>query len=388
MTRPPLTPRAPGSQSALRARNRQRLREILADGPATQAQLSRSTGLSPATVSNIVAEMVDAGAATREATTSSGRRAWQVSLTASREVAVGVDIGRRHVRLVAATAARQLLGERFVPLPVGHTAQRTLAVAVEEYRALLEEIGRRNEDVIGVGVGIPGPIDQRSHTVIEGAILPEWVGIDLLPGLERAFNRPVRIGNDANLGALGEAHFGDHREVSNLVYIKVGTGIGAGIVVGGSLLAGALGVSGEIGHMGLQSSDVVCRCGNRGCLETVASTKSLLDNLRLAGRDVSTSEDIPRLAQSGDLAAIRFLEDAGRAIGEASGHLANILGPELIVVGGPLACLEAEFIAPLEASMRRHSVPLIRETVRVLPSSRGDLTEALGAVALILTDAE
>jgi predicted NBD/HSP70 family sugar kinase len=376
---------APGSQAALRAHNRERIIEILEEqGTLTQAQLARVSGLSPATVSNIVKALVASGHAVRELTTSSGRRAHGISLTASRDIAVGVDIGRRHIRLIAATKQREVLAERFVQLPVGHAAERTIAAAVVEYEALLAETDRTREDVIGVGVGIPGPIDQRTRTVIDGAILPEWVGLNIPELLERAFGRPVRVENDANLGALGEVTFGDHVAERNLVYVKVATGIGAGIVVDGALLSGAVGIAGEIGHVGLQTSDVICHCGNRGCLETVASTQTILGQLRQAGRTVTKSEDIVELALSGDVTTQRFLEDAGRAVGEACGHIANLLGPAVVVVGGPLAVLGEMFLGPIESSMRRHCVPLIRETVRLEPTSRGDQTEALGAVALVL----
>ncbi|MCB4207908.1 ROK family transcriptional regulator [Arthrobacter sp. UM1] len=378
---------APGSQSALRARNRERISEVLSEhGPSTQAELARLSGLSPATVSNIVRQLVSAGEAEKSPTTASGRRAVSVSLTASRAVAVGVDIGRRHVRLVVAAKNRQILGERFSPLPVGHTAERTLALAAREYAGLLEDVSRSMEDVIGIGVGIPGPIDQRTHTVIDGAILPEWVGIDLHPRLEQTFGRPVALENDANLGALGEIAFGRHDGAGSLVYLKVATGIGAGIAVEGQLLSGALGVSGEIGHLGLQASDVVCHCGNRGCLETVASTRAVLEQLRQAGRDASTSEDIVELAQRGDLATLRLLEDSARSVGEACGHIANMLGPEAILLGGPLAPLGRVFLDPMEAAMRRHSVPLIRESVRLEAASLGDQAEALGAVAVVLRE--
>ncbi len=376
---------APGSQAALRAWNRERITEILEEhGTLTQAQLARISGLSPATVSNIVKSLESDGAVNRTPVTSSGRRALGISLTSDRSIAVGVDIGRRHIRLIAATRGREVLAERFVPLPVGHTAEKTLVVVGAEYTELLAETGRGQSDVIGIGVGIPGPIDQRSKHVVDGAILPEWVGIQAVPRLEATFGRPVILENDANLGALGEVSFGDHTAKRSLVYVKVATGIGAGIVIDGALLPGSIGISGEIGHMGLHTSDAICRCGNRGCLETVASTQTLLKQLRESGRTATKSEDIVELAQAGDLAAQRLLEDAGGAVGRACAHIANLLGPEVIVIGGPLAVLGESFLGPIRASMRRHSVPLIRETVGLEATSRGDQTEALGAVALVL----
>ncbi|MBA4100775.1 MAG: ROK family transcriptional regulator, partial [Arthrobacter sp.] len=190
----------PGSQSALRQLNQQRIIETLMGGPATQAELARQTGLSTATVSNIVKIMLDSGLASAEPITSSGRRALNVRLNSNGAVAVGIDFGRRHLRVVLASLSYHVIAEESVMLPLGHQAEEGIRAAVALLEKLLRESGIERSAMVGAGVGIPGPIDRRTGTVAQGAILPEWVGINILQHLEETLKIPVFVDNDANLG--------------------------------------------------------------------------------------------------------------------------------------------------------------------------------------------
>ncbi|MCU1556142.1 MAG: ArsR family transcriptional regulator [Microbacteriaceae bacterium] len=373
----------PGSQSALRQLNQQRLIDALLDsGPLTQAELARQTGLSNATVSNIVKTMAAAGAVETEPTTSSGRRALLVRLSNNGAVAVGIDFGRRHLRVVLTTLGYDLVAEEFVELPIGHRAIDGIDAAAVVLNRLLEQNGVKPTSVLGIGVGIPGPIDQRTGTVVQGAILPEWVGIRLRD-LEEGLHFPVAFDNDANLGALAEVTWGPHNAVDNLAFVKIGSGIGAGLVLNGRLFYGSVGVTGEIGHETVTDHGIVCHCGNRGCLETVASTSVMIDLLSRGGATIGTP-DIVRNALAGDSATLRVLDDAGVAIGRALASLANLINPEVIVIGGPLAGLGDILLRPIERGLVRHAVPTVGETTSLVMSSLGDRAEALGAAALVL----
>src|SRR4029453_12023694 len=268
----PATPRStrsrtknPGSQSALRHLNQQRIIECLLNGPYTQAELARQTGLSTATVSNIVKIMQDAGLASTEPITSSGRRALNVRLNSNGAVAVGIDFGRRHLRVVLASLSYHIIAEESVQLPLGHHAEEGIKAAVDLLDKLLRENGVERTSVVGAGAGIPGPIDRRTGTVAQGAILPEWVGIHILDRLEEALDLPVFVDNDANLGALSEVTWGPHGGASNLMFLKIGSGIGAGLILNGAPYYGNVGITGEIGHATIHEHGLVCRCGNRGC---------------------------------------------------------------------------------------------------------------------------
>ncbi|WP_422936574.1 ROK family transcriptional regulator [Sinomonas sp. P47F7] len=382
------SPDNPGSQSALRRQNEQRIVEALMAGPATQAELSRTTGLSTATVSNIVKVLHEASIVATEPTTSSGRRALSVRLNSNSAVAVGIDFGRRHLRVVVSNLAYDILAEDTVSLPLGHEADVGIAAAVDVLDSLLEDAGIDRRDVVGVGAGIPGPIDHRTGSVAQGAILPEWVGFNLLTHLEEALELPVFVDNDANLGALSEVTWGPHSGVSNLIFVKIGSGIGAGLIINGQPFYGHVGVTGEIGHATIVEHGQICRCGNRGCLETLASTTTMIELLSRGGRERVTPDDIVRMALARDTATLRVVDDAGLAVGRALGNVANLINPEVIVLGGPLTEMGDLLLDPVRRGLVRHAVPLIGQTTTVTMSALGVRAEVLGAVALVFQHAD
>ncbi|MBO1266590.1 ROK family transcriptional regulator [Arthrobacter cavernae] len=380
-------PKKPGSQSALRHLNQQRIIECLLTGPSTQAELSRQTGLSTATVSNIVKIMQDAGLVSTEPITSSGRRALSVRLNSHGAVAVGIDFGRRHLRVVLASLGYNVIAEESIELPLGHHAEEGIAAAVGLLEKLLSESGVERRAVVGAGAGIPGPIDRRTGTVAQGAILPEWVGIDILHRLEEAFQFPVFVDNDANLGALSEVTWGPHSGVANLMFLKIGSGIGAGLILNGAPYYGNVGITGEIGHATIHEHGLICRCGNRGCLETIASTTTMIELLGRGRERPLTPQDIVRNCLAGDNATQRIVDDAGLAVGRALGNVANLINPEVIVVGGPLAGLGDLLLDPIRRGLVRHAVPVVGETTHLAMSSLGARAEALGAAALVFQHA-
>lgn len=374
----------PGSQSALRESNQQRIVDtLLQSGPSTQAELSRQTGLSSATVSNIIKIMAAAGTVQTEPTTSSGRRALLVRLLNNGAVAVGIDFGRRHVRIAITTLGYTVVAEEHVSLEIGHRAEESIQLASDLLGLMLEQNNIAPSSVLGVGVGIPGPIDHRTNTVVQGAILPEWVGIHL-PELEERLHFPVVFDNDANLGALAEVTWGPHNEAENLVFVKIGSGIGAGLILNGKPFYGSLGVTGEIGHETINDHGVICHCGNRGCLETVASTSVMMQLLSRGGSTPVTTSDIVRNALEGDSATLRVLDDAGAAIGRGLASIANLINPEVIVIGGPLTGLGERMLHSVRRGLIRHAVPSVGESTTLVMSALGERAEALGAAALVL----
>lgn len=377
-------PRNPGSQGALRQQNQQRIVEsLLTGGPSTQAELARITGLSTATVSNIVKDMESNGLVDTSPVTSSGRRALSVRLLDSGSVAVGVDFGRRHVRIVITSLGYEVRAEEALALPLGYAAEDGLIVGAELLDRLLAENGIERSQVLGVGIGIPGPIDRRTNTVVIGAILPEWVGVGLTD-LERRFEFPVIIDNDANFGALAEVTWGENRGVRNLVFVKIGSGIGSGLILNGAPYGGHLGITGEIGHTPVSDHGLVCRCGNRGCLETVASISIMIELLGRGSPVPVTTADIVRRGLDRDPATLRVLDDAGMAVGRAIANMANMINPEVVLIGGPLAALGDIILEPVKRGLVRNALPIVGETTAIRMSSLGDRAEALGAAALVL----
>ncbi|POH62289.1 MULTISPECIES: ROK family transcriptional regulator [Cryobacterium] len=377
----------PGSQSALRLSNQRRILSTVSGGPTTQADIARTTGLSTATVSNIVKVLVELGLVATSPTTSSGRRAQLVSLSSTDgAVSVGIDFGRRHVRIIVATLDYRVIAEKEVEIPAGYTAAEALDIAANLLTSTLNHARVPRSSVLGVGVGVPGPIDRRTGTVVDGAILPEWVGVTV-GMVEEIFELPVYLENDANLGVLAEVTWGSHAGTPTVVFVKVGTGIGAGLILNGVPYSGNIGLTGEIGHTPIYEHGLLCRCGNRGCLETVASTTIMIELLsRTLDRPVRT-RDIVRMALEGDERAIRVVEEAGLAVGRSIAAITNLINPHTIIVGGPLTGLGEMLLGPIRSALKRYAVPMIMETTDLVMSSLGERAEALGGAALVLQQA-
>jgi predicted NBD/HSP70 family sugar kinase len=253
---------------------------------------------------------------------------------------------------------------------------------------VLGEAGRAIDRVVGAGMGLPGPIDRRTGRVGSSVILPAWSGLDAAEQLSRRLGVPVDVDNDANLGALAEYTLGAARGLDDVIYVKVSSGIGAGIILGGRLHRGVTGNAGEIGHVEVRPDGVVCRCGNRGCLETVASGTALLGVLRPVHGDGLTLAGMLELAAAGDPGTLRVIHDAGRAIGHALGDLCNSLNPAAIVVGGDLSAAGTPLLDGIREAVDRHAQPGAAEAVSVMRSVLGERAEVLGALTLVIGDTD
>lgn len=374
-----------GSQSALRARNRGLLLAALqARGPLIQAELARVTGLSAATVSNLVRELGADGVVETNATVSGGRRARAVRLRPGAGIAVGIDFGRRHVRVALADLSQTMRGEEEVAIAARLPAEEEIEVAKQLFDTLVKRAGAGLAELVGVTVGVPAPIDARSGEVGSGSILPEWVGINPAVVVGAALGVPVVVDNDANLGALGELTWGAAQGHDDVVYLKIASGIGAGIVIGGEVHHGHIGTAGEIGHLTMDENGKVCRCGNRGCLETMASAPVVLDLLAGSHGEDLTIADAVRLAASGDAASTRVIGDVGRHVGIAVANLCNLLNPSIVVVGGSIAAAGSVLLDPMREAMRRYTIPSVGSSTQLVAGSLGRRAEALGGVALAL----
>jgi predicted NBD/HSP70 family sugar kinase len=195
----------------------------------------------------------------------------------------------------------------------------------------------------------------------------------------------VMVDNDANLGALAEAAFGAGRDAGDLVYLKVSSGIGAGLILNGRLYRGSGGLAGELGHVLVNPDGIVCRCGNRGCLETVAATGALIDLLRRSHGEDLTVQAMLDLAHAGDAGCRRVIHDAGRALGQVVATLFNVLNPELVVVGGELARAGELLLAGVRESVARSALPEAPRGADVIVGTLRDRAQVLGALALVVS---
>jgi predicted NBD/HSP70 family sugar kinase len=282
--------------------------------------------------------------------------------------------------------AHRVLAEESEPLDTDASADQGFGRAEQLVARLLEQTGFRPDKVIGVGLGVPGPIDGETGALGSTAILPGWTGIAPGRELSSRLGMPVYVDNDANLGALGELVWGAGRGLSDLAYIKVASGVGAGLVISGQIYRGPGGTAGEIGHITLDESGPVCRCGNRGCLETFVGSRHVLNLLASShGTDLTLSK-VVQLAQRGDLGCRRVLADVGRQIGTGVANLCNLLNPRRVILGGDLAEAGDLVLDPIRESVARYAIPSAARQLSVVPGTLGGRAEVLGALALVMSE--
>ncbi|WEV29639.1 ROK family transcriptional regulator [Streptomyces sp. 71268] len=377
----------PGSQSSLHRANLERVvRAVRMAGSLTQAEIARTTGLSAATVSNIVRELKDGGTVEVTPTSAGGRRARSVALSGDAGIVVGVDFGHAHLRVAVGNLAHRVLAEETEPLDVDASAAQGMERAEALVGRLIEASGIAPDKVVGVGLGVPGPIDVATGTLGSTAILPGWAGANPRDDLAARLGVPVYVDNDANLGALGELVWGSGRGVADLAYIKVASGVGAGLVISGQIYRGPGGTAGEIGHITLDESGPVCRCGNRGCLETFTAARYVLPLLHSSHGPDLTMERMVALAREGDPGCRRVVSDVGRHVGSGVANLCNLLNPSRVVLGGDLAEAGDLVLDPIRDSVARYAIPSAARQLSVLPGALGSRAEVLGALALVLSE--
>jgi predicted NBD/HSP70 family sugar kinase len=297
---------------------------------------------------------------------------------------VGIDFGKRHLAVAVADLSHSILGETWQEMEDDYPAARGLDAAAELVRKLLRQARVSRERVLGVGLGLPGPIHSVTGTVGSASILPGWVGVRASDEMQARLSLPVHVENDANLGALAELTWGAGRGCAHLVYLKVSNGIGAGLIVGARLFRGAGGTAGEVGHTILDETGDICRCGNRGCLETYAAGPAIVELLRRSLGDDLTLESVLARAAEGDAGCRRAIADAGRHIGNAAANLCNVFNPERIVVGGSIGSAGDVLLQPMRDAVTRYAIHTAAADVEIVPSELGDRAELLGAVAQVL----
>lgn len=369
------------------------LGEIWSHEGLSRADLARSTGLSRATVSDIVGGFVELGVVTEaEATASSGGRPpiRLVFNDAWRQV-IGVELGGAHVSGVRTDLRGKVLARFGRELPVDRDPYATLATMDDGIRSLLA--ADPSPPILGIGLGVPSPLRVDRGAELDVHLFPRWVGIDLEKHLHQQFGRPVMVENDANLGALAEHWWGAGRDVSDLAYIKLGTGVGAGILIGGQIHRGSSGIAGEIGHTTIDPSGPRCRCGLHGCLEALVGTASLTSRAEAAyaavgcPRDGLTVHGLIGAAREGDTIACQFVTSAGTCLGIAVANLLNLVNPGRVILGGRLTEAGPLLLDDLLTAMEARALWTSRADSNVVFSDLGDDGVALGASTLVLQNA-
>jgi predicted NBD/HSP70 family sugar kinase len=373
--------RTPGSQTSLREANRGRIVDaVKKHGGLTQVELAAVTGLSPATVSNIVKELSTTGVLTTSPSTRSGRRAQHVTLAHALGLIAGVHFSARHMRIVVADVAYTVVAENHMPLAKDHRADNEMDRVMLLLGDMLESVGAGIPELVALGIGVPAPLDAVTGVISRTGIMRGWDAVPIKEVMERRLRRPVFVDNAANLGALAEHRLGAARGKDTAVYLEVDDGISAGLLIGGKLYRGHSGIAGQLGHAVIREDGPLCRCGNRGCLEAVASGRAILRDLAEA-RGTLKLQDVILGAMAGDDFCMRAVADAGHDIGVAVGTLCNVLDPERIVVGGELARAGELLLGPLRRETERAVLTAPGSVPEIVQGQLGRRAVAIGAVA-------
>ncbi len=366
----------------------------------TRPELSRHSGLGRAVVAQSLSYLFVLGLVTEGgvAPSTGGRAPRSVRFRAEAGSLLVAELGATHLAAGVTDLAGKLLVQHVEPLDIAEGPYPAISRLEQLFDALVEESDVPRASLWGIGLGVPGPVQFSTGRPISPPIMPGWHAYPIREHLGQRFDLPVWVDNDVNIMALGELRSGRARGEQDMVYLKIGTGIGAGIVCAGKLYRGSQGCAGDVGHVAVpDSSDVICRCGNRGCLEAVAGGAALArdgkrageegESPRLAsvlaeGREV-TAEEVSKAAQRGDPASVDLLLRSGRVIGEVLATIVNFFNPALILVGGGVAAAGDMFLAAIRETVYRRSLPLATRELQITFSSLGDEAGLRGAAAMV-----
>ncbi|MEV0522714.1 ROK family transcriptional regulator [Streptomyces sp. NPDC050439] len=354
----------------------------------TRADIARMTGLARSTVSQRVDALIAHGFLTEEADGGStgGRPPRRLRLRTREHAVAGVDLGASHCRVALLDIGGEMLALREDPISIADGPQEVLGHVERTLHTLLNETERDSASLQSIGVGVPGPVEFSTGRPVDPPIMPGWHQFPIPEFFAERFGPRALVDNDVNVMALAEQRraFPDTRY---LLYIKVGTGIGCGIVADGRLHRGAQGSAGDIGHIRVGDIEDPCRCGNSGCLEAVAGGAAIARKLSELGLRATSGSDVVQLVKSGNRDAVRMVREAGRAVGEVLAGLVNFFNPDTVVVGGALAAVHDQLLAGVREAVYRRSHPLATHVLRIEPSRTGENAAAIGAGILAVEHA-
>jgi len=377
------------------------LDEIRLGRSRSRSELVARTGLGRAIVARRVQELIDRGLVTEGAVgpSTGGRPPRQLAFRADAGHVLVADLGATSIDVAVTSLDGRILGHHDEPARIEDGPERALA----RVDALFGSLLRTTEDIPGrlwgIGIGVPGPVEFESGRPISPPIMPGWDGYPIRDRFTKRYGAPVWVDNDVNLLALGEWRSGVAAGHDNVVVVKIGTGIGAGIISDGRLHRGAQGSAGDVGHIQVTDDPaVVCRCGNTGCLEALAGGAAIGragEAAALEGRSAKlqaaldqhgglSAEDVARAASSGDPAAVALLQTAGRRVGSMLASVVNFFNPSLIVIGGGVANSPDQLMAAIRESIDRRSLPLATRDLSIQRSSLGGLAGVIGASSMVV----
>lgn len=365
----------------------------------SRVELARQLQLTRAAITEIVNDLQAAGIV-REVDIHypAGRHPISLEINPDLGYVLGIDIGATHLTVLLADFSARIVKEAETLLDIKSGPTVCLEIVDRQIDAILKDAGITLQDIRAIGVGVPGPIVIETGAVSNPPIMPGWNDFPIRDHFAALCSVPISLNNDAELGALGEWAYGAGRGERNLVYVKVGTGIGSGLLLDGQIYRGATGSAGEIGHITIDENGPECSCGNRGCLEAMAGGRAIAKRAVEAVRNGQrtqlasirpveklTARDVISAARSGDLLAQQIVAEAGAHLGTAIASLVNLFNPSMVVVGGSVAQIGDLFLEPVRNTVHRRSLHAASRTVRISTALLGRRSTGMGAVVQALS---
>ena len=377
----------------MQARMLARLRD---EGPLSKVQLVDRLGVSRTTIAAEAARLAELGLAQEvgRAASRGGRRSTLIDLDPAIRF-VGISIGATGMSVGVTDGRLAVLAMHTRPCDIRQGPEAVLAVALDVVHKVLDQAGV--DQPMGAGVGVPGPVDFHRGVSVSPPIMPGWDGYPVRDALSLELGCPVVLDNDVNVLAVGEQHAGVARNARDFLYVKIGTGIGCGIVIDGELYRGVNGCAGDIGHIRVEDHGPTCACGNTGCLEAFAGGAALARDATAAARTGRsavlaamledggelTAAAVGRAVEQGDPQAVQLIRDSGRRVGQVLAGLVSFFNPDLIVIGGGVTGLGHPLLAEIRAVTYRRSLPLATGSLPIVLSELGDEGGVIGAARLV-----
>ena len=363
--------------------------------PVSRAELIAGLGSSRGKISSEVARLVQAGLLGEDglAESDGGRRSSLLGIPRSAGLIVAIDIGATSIDVALTTLGSEILAHRAEPADVRFGPYSVLGRVKELISELLEELGASQRDILAVGVGVPGPVEQASGLLTVPPIMPGWDRFPIRDFFVGEYAAPVFVDNDVNVMALGEHWGGVGKGVDDMIFVKIGTGIGSGIIIGGRLHRGIQGCAGDLGHVSVDLSGPACTCGSQGCLEAMAAAPAMVLEAErciregnstvlaevLRERGEITAKDIGEAARRSDYCASAVIRRSGRLIGQTLSALVSLLNPSLIIIGGGVSHIGNALLAEIRSSVYQRSLPLATRNLPIVMSELDGIAGVTGA---------
>jgi len=364
----------------------------------SRIELARVLGLTRAAITATINDLQEADLVHEvKGKHPAGRKPIVLEINPKRGYVVGVDIGATHITALLADYSALVLDEIDASIDISEGPHKILDMVIEMTKEMTRRTGISESSIHAMGIGVPGPVVAGGGMVSGPPIMPGWDKFPIDTYLEKALGIPVTVSNDAELGAIGEWAYGAGRGERNLVYIKVGRGIGAGLLVEGQIYHGATGSAGEIGHITIDENGPLCSCGNRGCLEALAGgnavAKSAIARIKRGDRTTLSaiapissirSEDVIDEACRGDLVSQQILIDAGRHLGTAIAGLVNLFNPNIVIIGGNVSRIGDLLLEPIRKTVQDRSLKMASSNLRISTALLGKRSSGMGAIVQAL----